>query len=328
MKEYFDIPLMEQRMAHGAFELDTTIDTVLGFMLQMCAPARDEAIQTVYLLQDSVDRIQSIMEILQDMVFDLMNFRLSTLRPVLMPIAVEYEKQKFAEALSHGQVGLAKTRGWLQSTYHRVKEATAQRHPEAAPSVPAMTVVFEEAFSSLVTSKTPIMRPTCPETLLLDLDRMAMYQREAHAIITTAALVMLARNFGTQCPLETLAKTLLVMLEDTSISIEHLTAQIKRDIPDTTQHAMIQSMVEKTVSQEDMVYTLLTRRVGTIVRYQLSTGQWVQKEVVVSSGLDYVHQPLKGLCHKLNILASHHRQVYASWYESILHDEQTYPSSS
>ncbi|KAL0076266.1 T-complex protein 11-domain-containing protein [Phycomyces blakesleeanus] len=328
IKEAIDIELIEQETKKGAFDLEKTLDMIVDFMLQMCAPARDEAIQAIRSLPRSVDKIRAILETLEDMLFDLMNFRLRALRPALIPMAVSYERARFAEALSHGQAGLAKTRSWLQKAYRRVNEANKQRVPaEAAKrpqAFPSKDMVFEEAFVSLLTSTDPLIRITCPETLLLDVDRLADYQQHVHRITTVAALLMLTRNFGGTGDLTKLTNTLSVILEDSAtVPIDHLTVEIGQHIKNpSVPHTMVRSMVEKTLTHNDMVYTLLARRVGSVLRHHLHTGQLVEQDTLVSSGLGYVRQPLKDLSQRLYVLVHHNRQVYQPWYDTIIQDEQ------
>ncbi|KAI9010423.1 T-complex protein 11-domain-containing protein [Phycomyces nitens] len=325
INEAIDIELIEQETKKGAFDLEKTLNMIIDFMLEMCAPARDQAIQAIRSLSRPVDKIKAILETLEDMVFDLMNFRLRALRPALVPMAVSYERARFAEALSHGQAGLAKTRSWLQKAYRRVREANQQR-TETAKKLPnpSKDAVFEEAFVSLLTSTEPLIRITCPETLLLDVDRLANYQQQVHHITTVAALLMLARSFGGTGDLTKLTNTLSVMLEDsTTASIDNLTVEIEQHInTSSVAHSMVRSMVEKTLSHNDMVYTLLARRVGSVLRNHLHTGHLVEQDTLISSGLGYVRQPLKDLSQRLYVLVHHNRQVYQPWYDAILQDEQ------
>ncbi|KAG0183078.1 hypothetical protein DFQ29_000081 [Apophysomyces sp. BC1021] len=307
ISEVIDIPLIEQQTKTHTFELDKVIQYVLDVMRQICAP------------------IRGILETLEEMSFDLINFRLRALRPHLIPIAVEYEQTKFAEALRQGNVGLAKTRSWLQSATHRLHEVAMQRNPEGvqpAKNRPTPDVILDDAFVSILTSAELCTRTTCPETILLDVDRLAAYQNEAQATTMVAALVMLAKNFGSSENLEALAEKLFVMLQDHSTDIDHLATEIERNISTSPERRpMIRSMVDKTLSHSDTVYTLLARRVGSVIRSQLQTGQFASREILTSYGLDNVRKTLKELCGRMMVLVRYHRQVYAPWYDEIISDE-------
>ncbi|KAF7732511.1 hypothetical protein EC973_003257 [Apophysomyces ossiformis] len=325
INDAMDITLIEQQTQHHSFDLDGMLRYVLNIMRQICAPVRDQAIQEIEQLEDSIQKIRSILEILEEMSLDLVNFRLRALRPHLIPIAVEYERAKFAEALRQGSVGLAKTRSWLQSATHRLHEVAIQRNPEgvlASKNKPTPEVILDDAFVSILTSAELCTRTTCPETILLDVDRLAAFQNEAQATTMVAALVMLAKNFGTSDNLDALADKLFVMLQDHSTDIDHLATEIERNISASAERRpMIRNMVDKTLSHSDTVYSLLARRVGSVIRCQLQTGQFASREILTSYGLDHVRKTLKDLCDRLLVLVRYHRQVYAPWYDEIIQDE-------
>lgn len=330
--EGIDIALITQEAKQNTFDLDRTLQYVVHIMSQICAPVRDEAIRAIGEMDDPVQRLRAILETLDEMALDLSNFRLRSLRPHLIPIAVEYERSKFAESLSNNTVGLARTRAWLQQAVRRMNEVATQRNPEGVPT-PTPTLradaVFEDAFITLLTSPQIIDATTCPETLAMDVDRMRVYQNEIQSITIVAALVMLAKNFGHTGDLNELTKKLFIMLQDRSTTIDNLASEIERTVQVSPERKpMIRAMVDKTVSHSDTVYSLLMRRVGSVIRGQLQSGKFATREVLLSYGLEYVRKPLESLSTRVAILGRHHRQVYATWYDDIIADEIKAISSS
>ncbi|CDS02838.1 hypothetical protein LRAMOSA00241 [Lichtheimia ramosa] len=330
--EGIDIALITQEAKQNTFDLDRTLQYVVHIMSQICAPVRDEAIRAIGEMDDPVQRLRAILETLDEMALDLSNFRLRSLRPHLIPIAVEYERSKFAESLSNNTVGLARTRAWLQQAVRRMNEVATQRNPEGVPT-PTPTLradaVFEDAFITLLTSPQIIDATTCPETLAMDVDRMRVYQNEIQSITIVAALVMLAKNFGHTGDLNELTKKLFIMLQDPSTTIDNLASEIERTVQVSPERKpMIRAMVDKTVSHSDTVYSLLMRRVGSVIRGQLQSGKFATREVLLSYGLEYVRKPLESLSTRVAILGRHHRQVYATWYDDIIADEIKAISSS
>ncbi|KAI9313091.1 T-complex 11 [Dichotomocladium elegans] len=325
VNDSLDIELITQEAIQKTFDLDRTLRFVVHIMSQICAPVRDEAIRNIGEIESPIQRLQATLEMLDEMLLDLGNYRLRALRPHLIPIAVEYERSKFAESLANGAVGLARTRNWLRQAVRRLNDVATERNPDAIqtdqPKVRA-SAVFEEAFVSLLTSPEIADSATCPETLLLDVDRMRMYQNEAQSITIVAALVMLARNFGHAGDLGVLTKKLFVMLEDGQTTIDNLALEIERTVRVSPERKpMIRAMVDKTISHSDTVYSLLMRRVGSVIRSQLQSGNFASREVLVSYGLDHVRKPLEMLSNRLMMLGRHHRQVYAPWYDEIIKDE-------
>lgn len=320
--------LIEQQIQRGVFDLSGMLRYILETMRQMCALVRDETIRTIERQSNPVQQLRGILELLDDMALDLANYRLRALRPHLAPIAVQYEQKKFAESLRQNAVGLAKTRSWLQKSLQRLEEAAEQRNPENINpdknNRPRPNTVFEEAFISLLKLPEPITRLTCPETLLLDVDRMVIFQNETQAVTIVAALLMFAKGFGYSEDLEALSRKLFVMLDDGSTTIDNLSAELERSLPVSQERkALIRSMVEKTLKHTDTVYSLLVRRVASVIRSQLHTGRFVTREMLVSYGLEHVSKRLERLCNRLYVLVRHHRQVYSTWYDDIIADLQS-----
>ncbi|KAI7851859.1 T-complex protein 11-domain-containing protein [Circinella umbellata] len=326
IKETMDIPLIEQQTKQKIFDLDEKLQYVIQVMRQICAPVRDEAIEAIGDIDNNVHKLRAILEMLDNMALDLGNFRLRSLRPHLIPVAVEYEQSKFAESLSQGQVGLAKTRAWLQQAKKKLVDVANERNPENVPTSNDShlsnnpNTVFEEAFISLLISSEMISPSWCPETILLDVERITQYQNELQSITIVAALVMLAKNFGHVGDLNALAGKLFIMLEDGNTTIDNLALEIERNVRiiDEQRRPMIRAMVNKTVSHSDTVYSLLMRRVASVVRTQLNAGKFATREVLTSYGLECVRKPLEQLCVRVMILGRHHFQVYSQWYNDIL----------
>ncbi|KAI9207114.1 T-complex protein 11-domain-containing protein [Polychytrium aggregatum] len=83
------------------------------------------------------------------------------------------------------------------------------------------------------------------------------------------------------------------------------------------QKQLIQQMVEKTLSYKDPVYTLLSRRVQSIARAQL-TGGVFKRDSLASHGLDIVQTELEELVTKFVLLTKHTKEVHAKYYDDIL----------
>ncbi|KAI8150307.1 T-complex protein 11-domain-containing protein [Fennellomyces sp. T-0311] len=325
ISEAMDTALIEQEAKQKVFDLGRMLHYVIQVMRQICAPVRDRAIETIGQMDNNVHQLRAILEMLDEMALDLGNFRLRSLRPHLIPIAVEYERSKFAEALGKGEVGLAKARAWLQKAKQRLADVANERNPENVPTHtgPTAEAVFEEAFISILTSAEIVSPTWCPETMLLDVDRMVRYQNETQSVTIVAALVMLAKNFGHVGDLNQLASKLFVMLEDGATTIDNLALEIERSVrvTDEQRRPIIRAMVDKTISHSDTVYSLLMRRVGSVIRSQLSTAKFATREVLASYGLECVRKPLEQLCVRVMILGRHHLQVYSPWYTDIIAQE-------
>ncbi|KAL0144061.1 T-complex protein 11-domain-containing protein [Mucor lusitanicus] len=317
INDAIDLTIIQQQMKQNSFNI------------HMCAPVRDEEIQKVRSSNDSlVEQIKQVIAILENMSLDLANFRLRSLRPHLMSMAVEYERDKFASMLNDGTIQLVRTKAWLTQSADKLCQVAAQRNPEGVQpqknNKPSHDAIFEDAFVSLLCQPQPITQvDQVPETLALDAKRMAEFQNEVQATTMVAALIMLARNFGSASPqtLSDLAVKLFTMLEDGSTSIDNLASEIERSVnvrPERRE--MVRTMVDKTVNHNDTVYSLLSRRVAMVIKSTVQTNKFVTDAVLSSNGLEHVRGHLQSISLKIQRLAHHHRKVYASWYSEIINE--------
>lgn len=327
VNDAIDLTIIEQQMRQGSFDIQAMIHYVLDTMTSMCAPVRDEEIQKVRTSNDSmIEQIRQVISILDNMSLDLANFRLRSLRPHLMSMAVEYERDKFASMLNDGTIQLVRTKAWLTQSADKLCQVAAQRNPEGVQpqknNKPSHDAIFEDAFVSLLCQPQPITQlEQVPETLTLDAKRMAEFQNEVQATTMVAALIMLARNFGSASPqtLSDLAVKLFTMLEDGSTGIDNLASEIERSVnvrPERRE--MVRTMVDKTVNHNDTVYSLLSRRVAMVIKSTVQNNKFVTDAVLSSNGLEHVRGHLQSISLKIQRLAHHHRKVYASWYSEII----------
>jgi uncharacterized membrane protein len=320
------LDLIEQEIRQKSFNMQRMIDYVLDTASSMCAPVRDEEIQKARESNSMIDQIKQIFTILEDMNMDLANFRLRSLRPHLMSISVEYEREKFAQMLNNGTIQLVRTKTWLNASADKLCQVAAQRNPEQVlperNNKPTHDAVYEDALVSLLSQSEAITAiEALPETLALDARRMADFQNEVQAITIVAALLMLARNFGSASAqtLTDLAATLFTMLQDPTTSIDHLAAEIERAVKvKPERREMVRTMVDKTVSHTDTVYSLLLRRVGMVIKSTIQNKTFVTDAVLTSNGLEHVRTNLQSLAIKIQRLAHHNKKVYASWYDEIM----------
>ncbi|KAI9482579.1 T-complex protein 11-domain-containing protein, partial [Zychaea mexicana] len=230
LNEGIDLVLIKQQLEQNVFDFDKIIEFILDAIQRSCASVRDNAVREIRYFtggsnsSHNVTKLRLIFDLLQDMTLDLANHQLRSLRPRLLPIAVEYGRNKFAETIKEqGLTELPKTKAWLGEAATRLQETASQRNPEGIPcdsNLLSRQEVYVEAVTSLIMSSELINSSPCPETLRLDTGRLQEYQNEAQAITIVAALLMLARNFGVpqQCHGE-LAQKLFVLLAQPGTTI-------------------------------------------------------------------------------------------------------------
>lgn len=315
INDVLDLPLIEQQMKQNSFDIDVIITFILDIMSKICAPVRDDEIQKIKSNEKRIEKVMQISKLLDGMNLDLANFRLRSLRPHLMSIAVEYERDKFAEMLSNGSIQLVHTTKWLDN-------AVCEHHTENRVNTrPTHKSIFENAFISLLSQPQSISTmASAPETFRLDKKRMTEYQNEMQAITIVASLIFLAKNFGCTdgSRLSLLAKNLFTILAQPDIAIDDMTVEMERAVQDDSKRSMIQNMVDKTISHTDTIYLLLFRRAMSVIKSTIQSKRFVTDTVISSYSLDGVRERLEELAKKILVLSEHNQKVYATWYDKII----------
>ncbi|CAG8812793.1 29744_t:CDS:2, partial [Racocetra persica] len=334
INEVLDIDLITQQTKAGVYNIHNCIVFIINTMLQICAPVRDEEIQKLKDLNDFAEIFQKLLNILDQMRLDLANFRVKAFRPYLKEHAIEYERRKFEQALQSKRLTLDLTKSWIKQIVNSLLRTRAERNPENI-HLPQhrhnhgikFDQVYNESFVSFIFQPSTIDKNNCPETLLLDIERLWNYQNEGQAITIVAALLMLTKNVAggnvnsASDDLTTLKDTLFVLLMDGDTTIDNLTAEILSYFPSTLSsetQTLIKSMVSKTLSQSDKVFSLLSRRIQNIMKQHLQTGQFPKKETLAQHGVIAVAKELEQLSRKICILGRYNREVYAYWYDTII----------
>jgi len=335
VNEALDLDLIRQQVRNKTYDLVGCLRYIQRKMLQLCAPVRDAVIQSIAQQIDFTSAFQIILSTLEEMKFDLMNYRLQSLRPHLKAQAVEYERTKFEAAVAKGQVTQERTREWLAGAVKTLKDVVSARNPESVVN-PSHRVKFEDAYNealiSLIFSNTPVDPATAPETLAMDVERIFGMQNEVQAVNIVAALLTLTKSMvpairDDRASLGSLKENLYVLLKSEGTTTTNLAGLILQTIQSSPRNlalpenheTLIKSMVERTLSHRDPVYSLISRRVQAIVRGVVEKGAF-KREAVVSGGLEEVKAEIEGVAWKVARLAKHDKEVHGAWYDAILRE--------
>ncbi|ORX93301.1 Tcp11-domain-containing protein [Basidiobolus meristosporus CBS 931.73] len=330
IQDVVDIELITQQVKSGSYDVPKLMKFITQTMLHLCAPVRDQAIREIQEMTDLATVFQRLIEILQDMRLDLANYRLHLLRPVIQEYGIEYEREKFDVTLKAKMVTLERTNTWLREAVKSLKNKQQQTNQRVNSR---FELVYYEALVSTVFSMTVVHHENCPETLMLDVDRLYEYQNESQAVTIVAALLMLSKNivpeFRRNEALATeLKDRLFVLLKDPGTVLDNLTVQLIASLTEASPNdsltpenqEFIRNMVDKTLSSKDPVYALLSRRISEVLFLHLSTGRFPPPEKLVSYGIEGVSAQLQSLSKKLVMLAKHNREVYAHHYNELIRE--------
>ncbi|KAJ3341808.1 hypothetical protein HDU83_006420 [Entophlyctis luteolus] len=301
-----------------------------------------------------------ILTVLDDMKLDLANYKLQSLRPHLKTQAVEYEKAKFKEYFESAKVlgpstaaaVLPRTKAWLEQTVNLKAQTARDRNPENV-DLPENKIryadILHDALLSLVFSPIAVSPETIAETLIMDCERVFKFQNEGQLIVIVASLLMLVQNIvvesrGNKAFLGALKERLLALLKaPEGLTVESLGLEIiskcdelvleKRRSQmnlagkssdfieglDDAKKDMVRNMVDKTLSTKDPVFGLLKRRVQASIKSHVLSGLF-KREGLEKAGLNVVSTELEGFSTRVAIWVRFNMEVYAEWYDEILHE--------
>jgi T-complex protein 11 len=351
--ESLDDEFIKHQMNHNSFNLHETLGYIGKKMLELCAPIRDASIRALEHEQDPAAVMMKMKTLLEEMQLDLSNYRLQSVRPHLMHQAVEYEREKFDAGVSSGRITLTRTEAWLAASVAQLQKTADERNPENIEH-PDLKVKYEDALNhaylTTLFSKEGVSTSTLPEPLVMDASRLFAMQNEIQVLAIVSAICMLSRNTFSCFVSDELAsrelKTRLMLLlkaegtnvetlsglivsianksferkADTMTSLSRMTSKATAAdarVVTSEEEAMIKAMVEKTVSFRDPLFSLLTRRIQSVVKVHLERDVF-RAETLKRHGLDVVVAELEKLSGSIVSLAGHNKKVHYRHYNAIL----------
>ena len=277
IRDGFDLEFVQQQVDRKVYDVKGALEGVLGLMAKLCAPVRDPAIrriqQDLNLItgnplqqtpqaaasgnrtatsatsanpKDLVSVLKDILELLEEMLMDLANYRLMVARPSLEKQAIPYEQHAFKTALENGEITLDATTAWLETSAANLARASTMptttspgskdQSSSTSPSSSAKTnrhyEVYINAVLDLLFFKIPLelsSKEDFPETFVLDQTRLTRYQNELQALALIAVMWNISLNV--QPPLrdegqQELKQTLFRLMESADTSKETLAEAI------------------------------------------------------------------------------------------------------
>ncbi|KAJ1925732.1 hypothetical protein IWQ60_004372 [Tieghemiomyces parasiticus] len=238
-----DVDLLEQQWrarpaSLAEFDFKAYLSFIADLMAQMCAPERDSEVAHLRALDDPFRGAQVTLEALQRMQQDYLNAQITLIRPFLARHAARYEREHFDRRLQSGDLTLDHTRRWLEQA------VTSSGRGDATEGSQFLAWYYEGVLNLLFA--TQVADPgQCPETFLLDLDRLFGFQNELQALTIVSALLILAKNLapptvrqrllhrgatGPASPSQLLKDRLLELLRHDETNVDHLVAELQRAI--------------------------------------------------------------------------------------------------
>lgn len=335
INEVLDIDLIEQQAKNGAIDVLSYAQFIISTMARICAPARDSKIQELRQLVEVVPLYRGILETLDVMKVDMVNFTISRMRPHIQQHSIEYEQGKFKEILQSLEGltppvdGLRFTRLWLQNVYKEVKE-------ECKEGKPANSLVLRRAYLKVLRWKEA---EYFPETLHLDHERFITLRDDLTVMVLTATVILV--TYSTVGPaiqgisdfkniLKSHVQILLAdaaqcSLKDLETKMETIGLQVVKEVNeclDTHGYSVLLeenestllTMIKKTADENHNVRQLIRKRILEFLELALHTSSTLK----IPPGLSSLQNELSVFAGQFLSLVRHNQAVFEEYYNNII----------
>lgn len=362
VSDTLDLDNINRQCQTGVFSYDGFFSFMANVLPKLCAPFRDQNISALcQQLQDSSDgdldrMINKLFQILQavdTLSLDYSNFMLMNAAPTLIREAAGYERRAFAADLEAGRTTLERTkRWWAASLNHLIAEAD-RRDPEGNRlDRPRAEKIYARALLDLAVEQGEQLQvDAVPETLALDVERLAGLRQQAVRITVIGAVLLTAKNLlkrDVRGQWKNEATRLWQLLAneayDNGNAQESTTAQKAFSILETAHNmpsstkAQLSGTITRFFGQAatgarftDPVLKVLFQRLRTHVSTRLSASTSSERvraassasETLTSCGLGELTTQVSSVVETLERVRTVDWQAHGDWYQQVVHELST-----
>ncbi|PWA24786.1 hypothetical protein CCH79_00010115 [Gambusia affinis] len=232
IEEVLDLPLIQQQAENGALNIGQLSQFVVEMMGSLCAPCRDKDVKKLKQITEIVPLLnvhvlpplRAIFSVLDLMKVDMANFALKSIKPHLMQLSVEYERNKFQEFLEKQPNALDYTKKWLEETVKSLRETDSCASASSDPPLHPLNV-HNHAYIRLL--RWDHASDPFPETVLMDQVRFLEMQQEAEWLVLLSSVLLIVYTTtgeaisGLPGLMETLKNTVSAMLTEMHLPTAH-----------------------------------------------------------------------------------------------------------
>ncbi|KAJ0172610.1 hypothetical protein K1T71_011749 [Dendrolimus kikuchii] len=328
IEEVLDTDFIQQQAENNSLDFHKYATFVIDLMAKLAAPIRDEMIQNITTLTDTVDIFRAILETLEVLKLDLANSLIAMMRPHVQQESVQYERAKFEEILKVTEDGLQHTREWLKRNIDKT---------DLSIPVTDQNIIRNAAFPRL-----PRLgkRPQAPSTATLDAPRFAELGTQVYRLIIIASL-LLASPSAADDP-NTAAKHKQTLKDNITIIIGNASndIELKPILPSVAEEVIVvtERLLEN-LSQpplnsdtKEMIRTQIIslgdpeHRVREIVRQRVL--EFLKVILVCAGGSRQIPIGLSALSKELTTISGtllryvmHNKAVFTKYYMDIVEEE-------
>ncbi|OAP54609.1 hypothetical protein AYL99_11057 [Fonsecaea erecta] len=178
---FLDPALISQQSRNGMFSYDSFFRTVAGVLAQICSPGRDEIVRAfdTNSTSDTVDRLFELINIIDLMTLDHINFQFRLASQAVLEHGHEHEIASFERDLEQGVHTLARAKEWWANAKSSVGSQTV-----------SASVVYARGLTDLVLRNSHLSSRDIPETLQLDHIRLLQLRARVFHVVSVSSILL------------------------------------------------------------------------------------------------------------------------------------------
>eukprot|EP00291_Cryptomonas_curvata_P026192 CAMPEP_0172174800 /NCGR_PEP_ID=MMETSP1050-20130122/13871_1 /TAXON_ID=233186 /ORGANISM="Cryptomonas curvata, Strain CCAP979/52" /LENGTH=643 /DNA_ID=CAMNT_0012846827 /DNA_START=422 /DNA_END=2354 /DNA_ORIENTATION=- len=348
ISEAVDLEFIKQQAEQGLYGWDNCmrlIGSIVAVIQRVQAPKRDDETrarwkQVGQAMQEAAGADQprafcKALEFLLDRVnamrIDAANARLRLIAPVIKDHGIDYERGKFQDKLNDGSLTLERTQDWIRKTLRReVVSKTVELESLLEGKAASYVHIHTVAMLALVAETAPLKSETCPETLLFDVHRLSLLQREFQYLVTSATMLVTATHGVTStkniADTEVLASISDLFVSDSKseIDVDQTVMDIGKALERTSMSPESRSKLTRALTQcaapSDAVHQLLAQRIRTFWTQIMKEGK-VPVDMQFINAARVLIPRIDQAATKLMALANMNRTVHLPTYNKLIGEE-------
>ena len=336
ISETLDPTMIAIQVKNGAFSYDKFFSFMNTILPKLCAPARDSDVKDLAEnpSQDPIKQLARLYYVIDLLLLDHLNFMLQRFGPTLIEGSADYERKSFAMRLEHRFPD--KTLAWWKAAVAKMKEEPSRRGVEGTPSAAArMTAhrIYIHGLVGLAIAATKLQDAEIPETLELDVDRLARIRSDVLRLITVSSILLTAKNLlrrdvRSLWKLESQRMWELPFSSPTAAFVSIIESRYA--LPLTTKQQLTGTITRlltdaRASEVSHPVMKVLLKKIHTHVLARLAASSAEERirtsttasEVLGSSGMSESVARIGDLVKELGRVADVDREAHGKWYDEV-----------
>jgi hypothetical protein len=179
--EFLDPKLIDQQTRNGMFSYPSFFETIASLIGQICSPGRDEAVRefTADTSSDTIDRLFALIDILDLMTLDHINFQFRMATRSVVEHGHEHEHSMFERDLQNDIHSLEHTKRWWANSRSALSSNNSNGN-----------AIYSRGIVDLVFQNSHFSYDQLPETLRLDYLRLTNLRAKVMQMVSTSSTLL------------------------------------------------------------------------------------------------------------------------------------------